>query len=323
MGEIDWKRLYPGIPFKKCSICGKETLVSYPLGICEECIREWREGVSSRIEEVHRRIIPGGKCNLCVNRCGVVPGACRVVDRKRVSLEWYYDPLPTNCVAAFVCGETHGKNLAVFYTSCTFDCLFCQNWHFRITRGKKYSADELLALVDEDTRCICFFGGDPASVIEHTIEVGEKAKVKVCWETNGSENPEIMKRVAELALKTGGIVKIDLKALDKNLHLALTGSSNEFTLENVKNLGRIKRELPLLVVSTLLVPGYVGPWEVERIAALLSSINPDIPLSLLAFYPAFRMNDLPCTSGRHAFEAKERAEKYLKNVHIGNVHLLW
>ncbi|MEJ2715680.1 MAG: radical SAM protein, partial [Deltaproteobacteria bacterium] len=63
------------------------------------------------------------------------------------NLSYYYDPLPTNCVADFVCpasrgcgypdysvsrGPEHGyKNLAVFYQACSFNCLYCQNYPFR------------------------------------------------------------------------------------------------------------------------------------------------------------------------------------------------
>jgi len=61
-------------------------------------------------------------------------------------LSWYHDPLPTNCVADWVCSGGTGagypkyahcpgpelgySNLAVFFHACTFNCLYCQNWHF-------------------------------------------------------------------------------------------------------------------------------------------------------------------------------------------------
>jgi len=86
---------------------------------------------------------------------------------QEAAVSWYYDPLPTNCVADWVCaggsgtgypqwayqpGAEHGyMNLAVFYEACTFDCLFCQNWHYR--------------------------------------EQNRKRILRTCWETNGSMNP--------------------------------------------------------------------------------------------------------------------------------------
>ncbi|MHA1188235.1 MAG: radical SAM protein, partial [Candidatus Heimdallarchaeota archaeon] len=152
--------------------------------------------------------------------------------------------------------------------------------------------------------------GDPASQIRHSIAVGkqaiEKAKkekriIRVCWETNGSARPSLMKEATEIAMKTGGSIKIDFKAFDDRIVKALCGSSNKFTIQNIKNIGSIIRdrpETPLLVVSTLLVPGYVEKDQIEQISKLLVEIDPTIPYSLLAFYPAFVIDDLPTTSKR-------------------------
>jgi pyruvate formate lyase activating enzyme len=81
-------------------------------------------------------------------------------------------------------------------------------------------------------------------------------------------------------------------------------------------------ELPVLTASTLLVPGYVDAYEVENIAQFISQISPEIPYTLLAFYPCYIMNDLPTTSRRQAQECQKAAQKHLKNTRIGNIHLL-
>jgi pyruvate formate lyase activating enzyme len=83
-----------------------------------------------------------------------------------------------------------------------------------------------------------------------------------------------------------------------------------------------REELPMLTASTLLVPGYVDAVEVENIAKFISETNPDIPYTLLAFYPCYVMNDLPTTSKKQALECQKAAEKHLKNTRIGNIHLL-
>jgi pyruvate formate lyase activating enzyme len=81
--------------------------------------------------------------------------------------------------------------------------------------------------------------------------------------------------------------------------------------------------LPLVVASTLLVPGYVDPNQVGRIAKFIASIDRDIPYALLAFAPHFYMSDLPHTSSAHAREAEAAARAAgLRNVRIGNRHLL-
>ncbi|GFO97445.1 radical SAM protein, partial [groundwater metagenome] len=101
--------------------------------------------------------------------------------------------------------------------------------------------------------------------------------------------------------------------------------SNKQTLRNFEWLakyGKQRQIPPFLTASTLLVPGYVGVEEVESIASFIAGLDPNIPYSLLAFYPQFYMNDLPTTSKKEAIECIGAARKYLKRVRIGNIYLL-
>ncbi|MCS7316682.1 MAG: radical SAM protein, partial [Bryobacteraceae bacterium] len=146
-------------------------------------------------------------------------------------LHWYRDPLPTNCVADWVCSGSaqRGKhNLAVFYAACTFNCLFCQNWHYRDTdprRSRTLTARALADVANERTYCVCYFGGDPATQMAHALASARllaQRGIVVCWETNGSAHPRLMDRAVDLSLQTGGCVKFDLKAWDRTLYQALT-----------------------------------------------------------------------------------------------------
>jgi pyruvate formate lyase activating enzyme len=132
--------------------------------------------------------------------------------------------------------------------------------------------------------------------------------------------------LAESSLGNGGIIKFDLKAFSEEIHLALTGVSNSQTLKNFAALAaRMKErpEVPLLTGSTLLVPGYVDLEEIHGLARFIASLDPDIPYSLLAFYPQFYFNDLPVTSRDFAFKARQVALKAgIKRVNLGNLHLL-
>ena len=78
----------------------------------------------------------------------------------------------------------------------------------------------------------------------------------------------------------------------------------------------------VISATTLLVPYYVDKKEVEEIAKFISSINDEIPYSLLVFHPDYRLNDLPVTPRKQVFDCYEAAKKHLKNVNIGNLHLL-
>jgi pyruvate formate lyase activating enzyme len=197
------------------------------------------------------------------------------------------------------------------------------------------SAEALANKVDKHVSCICYFGGDPSPQMPHSLEVSrialEKAKtekriLRVCWETNGYMNSELAEKAAEYALESGGNIKFDLKTWNEELNIALCGVSNKPTLENFKMIAekfyKQRPELPVLSASTLLIPGYIDVEEVENIAEFISEIDPNIPYTLLAFYPCYVMNDLPTTSRKQALECKKAAEKHLKNTRVGNMHLL-
>jgi len=288
-------------------------------------------------------------CPLCINACRMAEGErgfCNLREARNGKLthlagtpakgilHWYFDPLPTNCVADWVCQGSHqrGKNnLAVFYGACTFNCLYCQNWHYRQMdpTGPGMSAQELADCADTRTFCVCYFGGDPTPQMPHALATSRilaRRGIRICWETNGSMHPRLLDQAVRLSLETGGCIKFDLKAFNDDLHRALSGVTNRRTLENFARAADYVSERPdppLLVASTLLVPGYVDAQEVGRIARFIAALNPDIPYSLLGFHPHFFMPDLPRTSVRHAEEAEATARASgLTRVRVGNRHLL-
>ncbi len=363
---------------KECRGCGREVeFLSQSLQICVDCLRSGYEAIRGFVEEAHiksRRSFNlcdfppkderGISCKICLNECQIpeggrgycglrtgVDGVLMGVSTDEGNLSWYYDGLPTNCVADWVCpggtgsgyprfankpGPEYGfKNLAVFYHGCSFNCLFCQNWTHRerVWDKRRFSPEDIARAVDDRTSCICYFGGDPTPQLPHAIRASkwalERKKgmiLRICWETNGSMNPKLLEEMVELSSASGGCIKFDIKAWDDNIHRALCGVSNERTKRNFELVTRHineRPEPPLLIASTLLVPGYIDEKEVKNISRWIASLNPDIPYSLLAFYPQFYFKDLPITSRAFAFRCKEAAEEAgLKRVRIGNLHLL-
>ena len=302
-----------------------------------------------------------GFCGLWRN----VEGSLRFVEGHGYGvLHSYLDPLPTNCVATPVCPaatgvgyprfsvSTHAEygyyNLAVFFAGCNLDCIFCQNWHHKDIavspklRRRYLKSDEKLveeAVKNDRVTCICFFGGDPGPHTVYSLEVSRKILTyakehnivkRICWETNGLENPGVMKEMARLSLESGGIVKIDWKACSPQVYQALTGVDGWKAVERVKQniklvseMARERPEIPLLVVSVLLVPGYVDEQELECMAKYISVIDKSTPVVLLAFHPDHLLRDLPPTSINHAVKAYEIFRSYeIEKVFIGNEWLL-
>jgi len=291
-----------------------------------------------------------GYCGMRANRAGTIAST---VGEGKALVHWYHDPLPTNCVADWVCPEGSSAsaqarksggsppslpstalrtsrsaatprigaprhNLAVFFYGCTFNCLFCQNWTHKLLRQSRPKAvEEFAASVTPQTACICFFGGDPTPQAEWAFAAAEQAirrsassracdnadgrhlPPRICWETNGAMSRQILDRMIDLSLATGGCVKFDLKAFSPQVHRALCGVSNKRTLDNFAHLVERARERPdppLAVASTLIVPAYVEVEEVAALARFIAELDPATPYSLLAFHPDFALHDLPLTS---------------------------
>ena len=154
----------------RCQLCGITSPdIATALSVCLVCIRRRPHEALEMAVDAHRASraefglppVPpddpdGILCNLCVNTCNIGQdciGYCGLrknqdgrltgASTTKAKLSWYHDPLPTNCVADWVCGAGTGagyptyahcpraesgyKNLAVFFQTCSFNYLFCQN----------------------------------------------------------------------------------------------------------------------------------------------------------------------------------------------------
>jgi len=282
-----------------------------------------------------------GDTGFCHTREGTENGVARRFERRAI-VSSYFDPLPTNCVADWVCPVTksqelgHGKsrlkNLAVFYGSCNSDCLFCQNSSYQtMMKSEKplMTPEELADIADENTACVCYFGGDPACNPIHSLETSEllftKWQTRVCYETNGNISGKWLEKIAGVVRESCGTIKFDLKAISPNLYRTLTGIRNNVVLKNFRHLANQGkgRDNEFLVTSILLIPGYINLKEVDLLCSFIANCDPTIPTALLGFSPHHQMIDLPRTSRRHAADGFRIARECgLENVRIGNEGLL-
>jgi pyruvate formate lyase activating enzyme len=306
------------------------------------------------------RVVPksdrGGACAVCANGCRpaegktglcgareTVGGKVRPIvgTAKSAAVTFWHDALPTNCTACFACAgsskaERGHQNLAVAYHGCTFDCLYCQSWQARHPRsGELHSAEEVAGAVDAETTCLVYFGGDPTPQLAHAVAAARIARkeaaarkrpLRICFETNGAMSRSLLKTMVDLSLESGGCIKFDLKAWDPNVHLALTGSSNERTLENFAYLASRRHErpkLPLAVAATALVPGYVDVEEIRPMARHLATLGEDMPWALLGFFSCFELLDLPNSSKQQARRCLRAAKAAgMGRARISNVQVL-
>ena len=166
---------------------------------------------------------------------------------------------------------------------------------------------------------IAFTGGDLACQPEFYIEVTKRIKalgegLLVLFETNGyGLTPENLDLLARVGLDA---FWLDIKAYEREVHQKLTGVSNDWVLKLPAEM--LKRGFVLEVLS-LYIPGWVETDQIRRIAELLAGVDQEIPFTILAFFPEYRMRDVPPPNLEQMLEAYDAAKDAgLRNIRLGN-----
>ena len=155
-----------------------------------------------------------------------------------------------------------GNRYVVFLQGCTFNCVACHNPHTIPVRGTPTSRwIEVDELVEEIAAAAPFLSGVTVSGGEATLqwevvhELFERlaldrrtSRLTRLVDSNGDADPEVWE---VLATSMHGAM-VDLKALDPEVHVTLTGRGNDRVLASIADLSRRSR---LHEVRLLVVPG--------------------------------------------------------------------
>ena len=139
-----------------------------------------------------------------------------------------------------------GVRYVVFMQGCDFRCAYCHNpdtWDF--AGGTEYTVDEIVQDIAKYTRYIegvTISGGEPLMQIDFITELFERVKemgLTTCIDTNGGvfnkENSGLLVKLDKL-LEFTDIVMLDIKHIDDEAHINLTGKTNANILEFAKFL---------------------------------------------------------------------------------------
>lgn len=193
-------------------------------------------------------------------------------------------------VEPFSAVDGPGNRYVVFLQGCGFDCLACHNPATIPLHPKglhPISVDEVLApIADAEPFLtgVTVTGGEPT--VQHrfvrelfTRLAGDPrtARLSRFLDSNGDAPAEVW---AELAPVTDGAM-IDLKALDDEVHLVLTGQSNVRVLAAIRDLVACG---VLYEVRLLLVPGLNdSDQQLARTASWLLDLDPVLRVRVNAF----------------------------------------
>jgi pyruvate-formate lyase-activating enzyme len=168
---------------------------------------------------------------------------------------------------------------------------------------------------------IAFTGGDITCNPEYYASVSERIKkatndkLWVLIETNGYA---LTRKNLEV-LKEGQVDSywLDIKAYDNKIYKKLCGTSNKTVLDSVCHIVDLDFTLEVL---TLFIPGYVETDQHIQISRLISDIDPEIPISLLAFFPTYKLsNNRPPTFDEMITSYMAMKEEGILNLRLGNL----
>ena len=183
-----------------------------------------------------------------------------------------------------------GNRFVLFLQGCNFNCLACHNPQtipLRTPRAIESTVIELLEQIREAMPFISGItvsGGEATLQSEFVLELFSAIKssdefkgLTTFIDSNGSAAPDVWSSLGQV---TDGVM-LDLKALDDERHIELTGSSNSVVLNSIQQLSSLGI---LHEVRLLLVPGQNDSDEqLIKTAIWLKSVDPAMRIKINTF----------------------------------------
>jgi len=260
-----------------------------------------------------------GRCGVRENSAGVL---YTLVYGRTISEN--VDPIEKKPLFHYYPGS---KSFSIATVGCNFRCLHCQNWQisqWRETRseipGHPLSPDEIVRLA-QNTGCrsIAYTYTEPTIFYEYAFDTALRAKeagIGNVFVTNGYTTTEALEKIAPYL----DAANIDLKGFNEDFYRDVTGG----TLHGVLDTLRDYRRLGIWIeVTTLIIPGHNDDdKQLRGIARFIAEeLGPHVPWHVTAFFPTYRMTDIPPTSAEALHRARQIGfDAGLNYVYEGNLY---
>ncbi len=275
------------------------------------------------------------RCDVCFRHCEIEEGKTgfcggRVCEDGRVTAGNYgkvtslaLDPIEKKPLSRFHPGSLI---LSVGSYGCNLRCPFCQNhsisWSPRamqLAGAKGYVSPEELAdaaeqYADQGNIGIAFTYNEPLigyEFVRDTAELVHRRGMKNVMVTNGTAELPVLREL----LPHIDAMNIDLKGFTDRYYAEVLGGDRRMVMDFIAcAVAGCHVEL-----TTLIVPGENDdPEEIRQLSAWVAGIDPDIPLHISRFFPAFHMTDRPATDVSLIYRLADLAREKLNCVITGN-----
>lgn len=183
-----------------------------------------------------------------------------------------------------------GIRFVIFMQGCTLKCKYCHNrdtWNFN--SGTPTSLDELVkeilnykSYMDNSGGGVTVSGGEPLLQVEFVTELFKELKARkihTALDTAGSI--PISSKIKEL-LKYTDLVLLDIKHIDEQKSINLTGVSNKNNLEFAKYLSNIN--IPVWI-RQVLVPGYTDDkFDLQSLKKFINTLKNVEKIEILPYH---------------------------------------
>jgi pyruvate formate lyase activating enzyme len=269
----------------------------------------------------HRCVISSSKRGLCGVRENREGKLYTLVYGRAISLN--VDPIEKKPLFHLFPGSTSFSMAAV---GCNFRCLQCQNHEIsqmpsdrdgRI-EGSEVSPSKIISLTKQHgCRSISYTYTEPTIYFEYAYDIARQASqegIKNIFVTNGYMTGEALETIRPYL----DAANVDLKGFKEKFYKEICGAKLKPVLENLKRM----RQMGIWVeITTLVIPTLNdSDEEFKEIAQFIVSLGPEVPWHISAFYPTYKMLDLPRTPASSLHRAREVGIKAgLRYVYCGNI----
>ena len=277
------------------------------------------------------------RCRLCPHGCTIKPagiglcGARKNVEGALYSMNYgkiasaALDPIEKKPLNLFRPGS---RILSVGTFGCNLKCSFCQNWS--IAHREPDAADaapediveEAVRLTAQGNIGVAYTYNEPSIWYEFVYETAGLVKERGLSNvlvTNGFISREPLLELLPFI----DAMNIDVKAFTPGFYRDIckaSANNGKSALDIVKETVELSADKCHVEVTTLVIPGLNDTVdEISALASWLSSVDPEIPLHLSRFFPAYKMADKAPTPVGTLQDARNAAAVYLKHVFLGNV----
>jgi len=273
------------------------------------------------------------QCQLCPHFCFLKEGEtgrCHVrknINGKLISLVYNkpcslaIDPIEKKPLYHFLPGE---KTLTLATAGCNLACKHCQNWEISQCSPEKVRSlnikpeDIIREAKENKSKIISYSYTEPSIYYEYMLDIAKlakKAKIKNVTVTNGFINPEPLNELCKYIDASN----IDLKSIENEFYERVCGARLEPVLEAIKIM---HKKGVWIELTNLIIPGLNDSYEeINRLVDWVrKNLGLQVPLHFSAFYPTYKMLNLPPTSPSILKKARNIAlNKGLEYVYTGNI----